>query len=50
MFRTLIDTIAPRPGEAILDVECGAGSLDPLLAHRLGGANPITAIDMNPST
>jgi len=48
MFRTLIDTIAPRPGEAILDVGCGAGSLDRLLAHRLGGANPITAIDMNP--
>jgi SAM-dependent methyltransferase len=37
-----------RPGEAILDVGCGAGSLDRLLAHRLGGANPITAIDMNP--
>jgi SAM-dependent methyltransferase len=48
MFRTLIDTIAPEPDEAILDVGCGAGSLDRLLAHRLGGANPITAIDMNP--
>jgi SAM-dependent methyltransferase len=48
MFRTLIDTIAPRPGETILDVGCGAGSLDRLLAHRLGGTNPITAIDLNP--
>jgi SAM-dependent methyltransferase len=48
MFSTLIDMIAPKPGEAILDVGCGAGSLDRLLAHRLGAANPITAIDMNP--
>src|SRR5437868_348101 len=48
MFRTLIDLIAPKPGEAILDVGCGAGSLDRLLAERVVGANPITAIDMNP--
>ncbi|TMJ56235.1 MAG: methyltransferase domain-containing protein [Alphaproteobacteria bacterium] len=48
MFRTLIDLIAPQPGEAILDIGCGAGSLDRLLAQRTAGANPITAIDMNP--
>jgi ubiquinone/menaquinone biosynthesis C-methylase UbiE len=48
MFRTLIDAIAPAPGEAILDVGCGAGSLDWQLAHRLGRANPITAVDANP--
>src|SRR6266567_1795477 len=48
MFGTLIDTIAPRPGEAILDVGCGAGSLDRLLAARVGAANPITALDANP--
>jgi ubiquinone/menaquinone biosynthesis C-methylase UbiE len=48
MFRTLIDTIAPEPAEAILDVGCGAGSLDRLLAQRLGAANPITALDANP--
>jgi ubiquinone/menaquinone biosynthesis C-methylase UbiE len=48
MFRTLIDTMAPLPGEAILDVGCGAGSLDRLLAHRLGGTNPITALDASP--
>jgi len=47
MFRTLIDVMAPRPGEAILDVGCGAGSLDRLLARRLGAANPITAMDTN---
>ena len=48
MFRTLIDLMAPEPGEAILDVGCGAGSLDRLLARRLGAANAITAIDTNP--
>lgn len=47
MFRTLVDLMAPAPGETILDVGCGAGSLDRLLARRLGAANPITAIDVN---
>jgi ubiquinone/menaquinone biosynthesis C-methylase UbiE len=48
MFRTLIDVIAPLPGEAILEIGCGAGSLVRLLAQRLGAANPITAADVNP--
>jgi SAM-dependent methyltransferase len=48
MFRTLIDVIAPRPGETILEIGCGAGSLVRLLAQRLGTANPITAADVNP--
>jgi ubiquinone/menaquinone biosynthesis C-methylase UbiE len=48
MFRNLIDVIAPQPGETILEIGCGAGSLVRLLAHRLGAANPITAADVNP--
>jgi ubiquinone/menaquinone biosynthesis C-methylase UbiE len=48
MFHGLIDRIAPRPGETILEVGCGAGSLVRLLARRLGAANPITAADVNP--
>lgn len=48
MFRTLIDTIGPSPGEAILDVGCGSGALDRLLAARLDGENAITATDLNP--
>lgn len=48
MFRTLIDLLRPKPAETILDVGCGAGSLDRLLARWLGKANAITAIDTNP--
>jgi ubiquinone/menaquinone biosynthesis C-methylase UbiE len=47
MFRSLIDLMAPRPGEAILDVGCGSGALDRQLAKWLGDSNPITAIDLN---
>jgi SAM-dependent methyltransferase len=48
MFRTLIDVVAPQPREAVLEIGCGAGSLVRLLAARLGDANPITAVDVNP--
>src|SRR4029453_14532016 len=47
MVRTLNALMAPKAGETILDVGCGAGSLDRLLAGWLGKANPITAIDTN---
>ena len=45
MFRSLVDAMAPLPGEPILDVGCGAGSLDRQLARLVD--NPITAIDPN---
>jgi len=45
MFRNLVDAMAPQPGEAMLDVGCGAGSLDRQLAAMVD--NPITAIDPN---
>ena len=48
MFRTLIDALAPGPGEAIIEIGCGAGSLVRQLARRLGKANAITAADVNP--
>jgi ubiquinone/menaquinone biosynthesis C-methylase UbiE len=47
VFRALIDAMAPTPGQALLDVGCGAGSLDRLLAHRLGWPTSITAVDVN---
>ena len=48
MVRTLLDIMAPAAGETILDVGCGSGALDRMLAHRYGAANPITATDVNP--
>jgi ubiquinone/menaquinone biosynthesis C-methylase UbiE len=48
MINTLFDEIAPEHGDTILDVGCGSGALDRLLARRFGEANPITAADINP--
>jgi SAM-dependent methyltransferase len=45
MFRGLVDAMAPRPEELILDVGCGAGSLDRQLARLV--PNKIVAIDPN---
>jgi SAM-dependent methyltransferase len=48
MFRHLIDVMAPRAGARILDVGCGSGALDRLLAAQLGTAARIDAVDVNP--
>jgi SAM-dependent methyltransferase len=48
MIGGLFDEMAPEAGESILDVGCGSGALDRLLARRFGDANPITATDVNP--
>jgi SAM-dependent methyltransferase len=48
MFRTMVDALAPTSGAPILDVGCGAGSLDRALARRLGAVGRITAVDINP--
>jgi len=48
MINTMFDEIAPADGATILDVGCGSGALDRLLARRFAGANTITATDVNP--
>src|SRR4029450_8074975 len=48
MFKTLIDLMAPRPGEAILDVGCGAGSPGGFLGRPRGKANAITPSEPKP--
>ena len=45
MFRGLVDAMAPQPGELILDIGCGAGSLDRQLARLV--PSKIVAIDPN---
>ena len=44
----MVDEIGLLPGERVLDVGCGPGTLDRWLAHRTGGANPIVGVDINP--
>src|SRR5262249_48966151 len=45
MFRGLVDAMAPHPNELILDIGCGAGSLDRQLACMV--TNKIVAVDPN---
>ncbi|MFP6747867.1 MAG: methyltransferase domain-containing protein [Alphaproteobacteria bacterium] len=42
-----IHEIGIQPGQTVLDVGCGPGSLDRWLARHTKGANPITAVDIN---
>lgn len=48
MFHTLVDLLAPPEGARILDVGCGSGALDRMLAQRLGAGARIDAMDLNP--
>ena len=48
MFNTLVDLLALPPTPRILDVGCGSGALDRLLARRLGGTARVDAMDLNP--
>src|SRR3546814_335353 len=48
MCRTQNDGRDRGSGEGVVDVGCGAGALERMLARRLGDANPITAVDANP--
>jgi SAM-dependent methyltransferase len=45
---TVVEEMALRPGEAVLDIGCGTGAIDRWLARRTAGANPIVAVDINP--
>lgn len=48
VVRDLLDELAIRPGEQVVEVGCGSGVIMRELARRTGGANRLTGIDQNP--
>lgn len=47
VVQSVVDAMAIKPGDSILDVGCGTGALDRWLANYTERANPITAVDVN---
>jgi ubiquinone/menaquinone biosynthesis C-methylase UbiE len=45
----LVDALAPRPGERILDVGCGGGAALLPLGRATGPAGSVTGIDLSPA-
>jgi ubiquinone/menaquinone biosynthesis C-methylase UbiE len=44
----LVDQVAPRPGESVLDVACGTGVVARVAAERVGSTGRVAALDINP--
>ena len=45
----LIEALAPRPGERVLDIGCGRGAATSLLAHAVLPTGTLDAIDLSPA-
>lgn len=48
MLRNLIEEMDVQPGEEVLDIGCGTGVIDRLVARHTHGQNTITGVDMSP--
>jgi SAM-dependent methyltransferase len=44
----LVEVLAPRTGEAILDVGCGTGAATRILAEAVGRTGRVVGLDLNP--
>jgi SAM-dependent methyltransferase len=44
---TVIDSLAPQPGEHVLDIGCGCGHTSLSLAQRVGAEGSVTGIDIS---
>jgi SAM-dependent methyltransferase len=47
--RLLLDGLGLRPGEAVLDVACGPGSVTQLAAIEVGSSGRVTGVDLSPA-
>ncbi len=47
IVRNVLQEVAPRPGETILDAGCGSGVMDRWLAQHTNRAHAITGVDIN---
>jgi ubiquinone/menaquinone biosynthesis C-methylase UbiE len=47
--RELLDEVAVEPGEAVLDVACGPGTVSRLAAARTGPAGRVAGCDLSPA-
>jgi SAM-dependent methyltransferase len=48
IVRNLLDALAIRPGEQVLELGCGSGVIMRELARRTAGANPLIGVDRSP--
>jgi SAM-dependent methyltransferase len=45
----LLDLVTPRPGEAVIDVACGPGTVARLAAARVGPDGTVLGVDFSPA-
>ncbi len=48
MVSSLVQRMAPGPGQSILEMGCGSGALIRHVARLCGPSHPLTAMDLNP--
>ncbi|GIS01624.1 MAG: hypothetical protein CM15mP103_01750 [Gammaproteobacteria bacterium] len=45
--KSVMDTLAPQPGEDVLDIGCGCGHTSLSLAERVGAEGSVTGVDIS---